>query len=77
MTAEGCPKCHSADVHSPTFTWWGGALGPKLFKHTVCRSCGFGYNRVTRQSNQTAIAIYFVIALIVSIALVVTLQMMQ
>ena len=70
MSPDGCPKCNSSHVYSPSMTWWGGLLGPKMFKHTICRSCGFGYNRNTRKSNTTAIAIYFVITLTIAAALI-------
>lgn len=59
--AEGaCPRCRGADVSRPSFTWWGGALGPKLLHHAVCRACGFGFNAKTGKSNGTAITVYVV-----------------
>lgn len=54
-----CPRCQGGNVYKPTFTWWGGLLGPKLFNHAVCRGCGFGYNAKTGKSNTTNIAIYY------------------
>jgi hypothetical protein len=69
-----CPRCRSGNVHQPSFTWWGGVLGPKLFKHTVCRQCGFGYNANTGKSNSTVIGIYvgvgLVLGVVVAIAIV-------
>ena len=53
-----CPKCNSPHLSKPTFTWWGGLLGPKLLNHTVCNSCSFGFNSKTGKSNSTAIGIY-------------------
>src|SRR5688572_1916684 len=64
-----CPKCNSPNVHQPSFTWWGGLLGPKLLNHTVCNSCSFGFNAKTGQSNQGAITIYLVVAAVISLAL--------
>lgn len=56
-----CPRCNSSSVHQPSFTWWGGVLGPKLFNHWVCSACGFGYNGKTGQSNRGKIITYFVV----------------
>ena len=53
-----CPKCRSGQLHRPSFTWWGGLLGPKLLNHTVCGGCGSGFNAKTGKSNSTAIGIY-------------------
>jgi hypothetical protein len=64
-----CPACRSPDVHRPTFTWWGGALGPKLFSHAVCRACGLGFNRKTGKSNTTAIAIYVAVGCVLGLAI--------
>lgn len=54
-----CPRCQSPNIYRASFTWWGGIVGPALFKHTVCRGCSFGFNWKTGKSNGTAIAIYF------------------
>jgi hypothetical protein len=53
-----CPRCNSPHVTRPSFTWWGGLVGPKLLNHTVCGSCSFGFNGKTGKSNSTAIGIY-------------------
>jgi hypothetical protein len=63
---EACPSCRSTDINKPGFTWWGGALGPRMLNHRVCRACGFGYNAKTGQSNTTAITIYVVVAFVLS-----------
>jgi hypothetical protein len=63
-----CPRCKSADVRRPTFTWWGGALGPKLFNHAVCGGCGFGFNWKTGESNATKVTIYTVVGIVLGIA---------
>jgi len=67
MGATACPRCGSGHVHQPSYTWWGGILGPKLFNHTICHSCGFGYNWKTGKSNMTAIVIYFVVLSFIAI----------
>jgi hypothetical protein len=72
LAEEGaCPQCQSTNVHRPTFTWWGGALGPKLFNHAVCRSCKFGFNYKTGKSNSTAIGIYFGVGIALGLVIVV------
>ena len=40
------------------FTWWGGALGPKLLTHVKCNACGNRYNGKTGQDNTTKIVVY-------------------
>lgn len=57
MSSE-CPRCECDDVHSPSFTWWGGAIGARVLRHSVCRMCGFGFNAKTRASNRIAIVVY-------------------
>lgn len=65
-----CPRCECDHVHSPSFTWWGGAIGARVLRHAVCRMCGFGFNAKTRASNRVAIVLYtlamntFVLALL-------------
>jgi hypothetical protein len=68
--AEGaCPRCQSPNVKRPTFTWWGGALGPKLLSHAVCSACGFGFNWKTGKSNGKGIAIYMGVVLTISVVI--------
>jgi predicted nucleic-acid-binding Zn-ribbon protein len=69
-----CPKCGSHDTHQPSFTWWGGMLGPKLFNHRVCRACGFGYNAATGQNNRGKIITYVVIANVIGIGAIIALN---
>lgn len=68
-TVGTCPRCRGANVYKPTFTWWGGLLGPKLFNHTICRGCGYGFNYKTGKSNATAIGIYLGIGVLLVIVL--------
>ena len=56
-----CPKCRQANARQLSFTWWGGALGPKLLNHVKCENCGAKYNGKTGQSNTTGIVIYSLI----------------
>jgi hypothetical protein len=66
-----CPQCQSTNTHKPGFTWWGGVLGPKVFNHTVCRACGFGFNGSTGESNRGKIIAYVVIINAIVLALII------
>ena len=57
-----CPKCGSTNVKKVSYTLWGGALGPALFTHVKCQSCGTQYNGKTGQSNQRNIIIYTLVS---------------
>jgi predicted RNA-binding Zn-ribbon protein involved in translation (DUF1610 family) len=64
-----CPQCGSSginDIKAVGFTWWGGALGPKMFNHVKCNNCGTTYNGKTGQSNTTNIVIYTVVSLVIA-----------
>ena len=63
-----CPKCSQQTATRLGYTWWGGALGPRLLTHVKCGGCGTTYNGKTGRSNNTAIAIYMVIVNVVLIA---------
>ncbi len=56
-----CPFCRAASAEKVSFTWWGGLLGPKLFTHVKCLSCGKAYNGKTGKDNTTNIVIYSII----------------
>jgi hypothetical protein len=60
-----CPRCGSADVVQPSYTWWGGFIGAKMLKHVKCQRCGNGYNGVTGASNTPKIILYQVVILII------------
>ena len=65
-----CPSCRSDQVERPGFTWWGGALGPRMLSHVKCLACGTTYNGKTGRSNDTAIAIYVVVTTLLVLALI-------
>src|SRR5438105_3046762 len=46
-----CPRCGQYAARQPSFTWWGGLIGPKMLSHAVCDACGFGFNQKTGKSN--------------------------
>lgn len=60
-----CPKCQGAAVAKVKFTWWGGALGPKLFNVVRCGGCNCQYNGKTGASLTRTIIVYQVIAIAV------------
>ena len=64
-----CPNCGQADANKVGFTWWGGALGPRLFNHVKCNSCGSTYNAKSGDSNTTYIIIYSVVIIVIVFAL--------
>jgi rubredoxin len=66
-----CPKCGARDPKKAGFTWWGGLLGPKMFKHVNCTSCRHGYNGETGESNTTKIIAYQGVIFAIVIALYV------
>lgn len=66
-----CPACASQTASRLNFTWWGGALGPRLFTHVKCGACGVTYNGKTGRSNNGAIAAYVIIINVVAIGLAV------
>ena len=56
-----CPRCGASNAKQLNFTWWGGALGPKLLTHVKCLDCGYKYNGKSGKDNTAGIAIYFVV----------------
>ena len=65
-----CPKCGSSNRKMPGFTWWGGAIGPRLLNHAQCLDCGAGYNLKTGRSNTPAIIAYQVVMLVLALAFI-------
>jgi DNA-directed RNA polymerase subunit RPC12/RpoP len=66
-----CPKCGHRDAEKVSFTWWGGVLGPRLFKHVKCKRCGKGFNGTSGKSNTMPIVIYTVVGVVVAVVLIV------
>ncbi len=64
-----CPKCGSIRNRAPSFTWWGGVIGPKLLSHVKCLDCGAGYNSKTGRSNTAANIAYQIVGLALGLAL--------
>lgn len=60
-----CPKCKGPPVSKVGFTWWGGALGPKLFSVVRCGGCKTQYNGKTGTSLTKTIIVYQLVAVAV------------
>jgi ribosomal protein S27E len=67
-----CPICGAADPMLLKFTWWGGALGPKMLTHVKCQNCGNKYNGKTGGANTAGVAIYMIVVGAISFALMFT-----
>jgi len=62
-----CPECGANDADRVTFTWWGGIIGPAILTHVECATCGTLYNGRTGKSNNQAIAVYFVVGILLGV----------
>ena len=60
-TGRSCPRCGQPAARPVKFTWWGGALGPRLFNHHKCHACRYQFNAKTGLPNTTAIVIYLLV----------------
>ena len=56
-----CPKCGAVEARLLKFTWWGGAIGPRVLSHVKCSKCGNKYNGKTGGDNTVGIVIYSLI----------------
>lgn len=65
-----CPKCSSNQTKVVKYTWWGGVLAPKLMNLQKCDACNFLYNRNTRKSVTTAIWVYNIVVIVVTLSIV-------
>ena len=70
-TPRACPKCGHSVATKVGFTWWGGALGPKLFNVVRCTSCRTQYNGKTGGSLTRTIIIYQGVALVITVGILV------
>ena len=64
-----CPACGAPDPERMKFTWWGGAVGPKILNHVKCRACGNKFNGKSGQSNTNGIIIYSVVVGVIAFGL--------
>lgn len=58
-----CPKCGAESASKVSFTWWGGALGPKLFHVVKCHQCDARYNGRTGGKLTRTIIVYQLVVL--------------
>lgn len=64
-----CPRCMTPGPDRVKFTWWGGALGPKMFDHVRCRTCALEYNGKTGLSNSSKITTYIIVSSVIAFAI--------
>ncbi|HLA42157.1 MAG TPA: hypothetical protein VJZ27_01905 [Aggregatilineales bacterium] len=62
-----CPKCGQRNAKKINFTWWGGALGPRLSNHVKCNNCGTAYNGTTGNYNTMFIIMYTIAILVIGV----------
>jgi uncharacterized protein (DUF983 family) len=56
-----CPRCGQSTADRVSYTLWGGFIGPKMFTHVKCSSCGKKYNGKTGKDNLINILLYTVV----------------
>ena len=64
-----CPKCGGRTATKVGFTWWGGALGPRVFSVVKCAGCGTKYKGKTGARLLTTILVYQGVVVVVSAVL--------
>lgn len=62
-----CPRCGSTNVKPVKFSWWGGALGPRIISLVRCESCKLQYKGKTGESAKQFIIGYTVVVGIISL----------
>jgi hypothetical protein len=64
-----CPKCGGQTATKVAFTWWGGAVGPRLFSVVKCAGCGTKYKGKTGGRLLKTIIIYQGVVVVVAAVL--------
>ncbi|HMF39925.1 MAG TPA: hypothetical protein VKQ32_04495 [Polyangia bacterium] len=64
-----CPKCGNELYTKLGFTWWGGALGPRLLNAVRCNRCSATFSGRTGASLTGAIVIYQVVGFAIAAAI--------
>jgi DNA-directed RNA polymerase subunit RPC12/RpoP len=72
-----CPDCGSDAAQRVAFTWWGGFIGPMILNHVACQNCGSAYNGSSGKSNNTAIAIYTGVELLITVAVLALILLLE
>lgn len=62
-----CPSCGQQDAKAISYTWWGGALGPKMFKQVRCNGCNTDYNKETGKDLKGPIRIYLAVSTVIGL----------
>ena len=60
-----CPQCGQSNAKPVNYTWWGGAIGPRMMSHVKCQSCNTQYNGKTGKSNTQSIIIYNLVVFVI------------
>jgi transposase-like protein len=66
-----CPRCGSPNIRKPSWTGWGGFIGPLIINHWICNQCSFGFNPKTGKSTTGAIVIYVVVSLMLGLIIAI------
>jgi hypothetical protein len=70
-TVVACPKCGNQVASKVSFTWWGGALGPRLFSVVRCGQCRTQYNGKTGGRLTKTIIMYQGVALVLTASILI------
>ena len=71
-----CPHCGCRDATKIRWTFWGGALGPRMMNHVRCKNCRSAYNGTHGCFNTAGIAIYTVVSMVIALAIVAMIFLM-
>gem|GEM_PF-1615174 len=66
-----CPRCGENEIKPVAYTWWGGALGPKMLSQVYCLHCKAQFNAKTGQYNTLGIVIYLAVASVLALVFTV------
>jgi predicted RNA-binding Zn-ribbon protein involved in translation (DUF1610 family) len=75
--AAVCPKCGNGVATKVGFTWWGGALGPKLFHVVRCTQCRAQYNGKTGGKLTKTIILYQVAGVGLAVVIILLLRSLR
>jgi hypothetical protein len=62
-----CPSCRGSNATKVGWTFWGGAIGPRMLSHVECNSCKTKYNGKTGGYNTIGIVIYLAVSAAIGI----------
>jgi hypothetical protein len=64
-----CYNCGADAASRVSWTLWGGLIGPAMICHCRCDQCGTTFNGRTGKSNNTAVTVYIVVSVAISLAI--------